>query len=245
MADSPETPAAIARRLIRSLDRATLATTLPDTTGPWPYASLVLTATDMDGSPLLLISSIAVHTKNLAAAARSSLLFENTAGLDDPLTGARVTVLGDLTPDNEPRLHRRFIARHPAAALYGNFHDFQIYRMRIERAHLIAGFGRIHWIDATEVIYPARTEWLHDSEAGALEHMNKDHAASIDLYAQNLLELAGSGWSLTGIDPEGADLRRSGSVARLTFPAPVENLDAVRHVFAALAQSAKRGAMSQ
>ena len=142
-------------------------------------------------------------------------------------------------------LDRRFIARHPAAALYGNFHDFQIYRMRIERAHLIAGFGRIHWIDATEVIYPARTEWLHDSEAGALEHMNKDHAASIDLYAQNLLELAGSGWSLTGIDPEGADLRRSGSVARLTFPAPVENLDAVRHVFAALAQSAKRGAMSQ
>jgi putative heme iron utilization protein len=182
---------------------------------------------------------------NLATASRSSLLFDGTAGLDDPLTGARVTVLGELTPDPDPRRLQRFIARHPAAALYGSFHDFQLYRMHVERAHLIAGFGRIHWIEGADLIYPADTEWLRNSEAGALDHMNKDHAAAIDLYAQQLLGLAGSGWGLTGIDPEGADLRRSGSVARLAFSAPVENLDAVRHVFAALAQSARRGAMSQ
>ena len=80
--------------------------------------------------------------------------------------------------------------------------------------------------------------------------MNRDHAATIDLYAERLLGRGGTGWQLTGVDREGADLRRGGAVARLDFPTPAADLDAVRQSFIALAQSArdpaaKRGAMSQ
>lgn len=246
MTTAEETPAFTARRLLRSLDRATLATSLGDGEGTWPYASLVLVAADFDASPLLLISTLAEHTKNVQRDSRASLLFDATQGLDDPLTGARVTVLGALRPDPDPIRLRRFVARHPAAALYAGFKDFALYRMTLARAHLVAGFGRIHWIDARAIL-PGDdgNAWLRDAEPGILDHMNRDHAATIDLYAEKLLGLGGSGWRLTGVDREGADLRRGGMVARLPFPAPVDDLDAVRQSFVALAQSAKRGAMSQ
>jgi len=244
-------PADTARRLIRATDRATLATAFAgaDSTtlqSGWPYASLVLVAADYDSSPLLLISTLAEHTKNLQRDPRASLLFDGTAGLDDPLTGARVTVLGELQPDNDPVRRRRFVARHPSAASYAGFKDFSLYRLHMTRAHLVAGFGRIHWVDAASLLGPkADTAWLCEHEPSILAHMNQDHAATIDLYVEHLLGLSGSGWQLTNVDREGADLRRGGVVARLDFPAPANSLDAVRHSFVALAQSAKRVAMSQ
>jgi hypothetical protein len=250
-ADQPS-PADTARRLIRATDRATLATALashesqPANSSGWPYASLVLVAADYDASPLLLISTLAEHTKNLQQDPRVSLLFDGTQGLDDPLTGARVTVLGNLQRDGDPVRLRRFVSRHPSAALYAGFKDFGLYRLQITRAHLVAGFGRIHWVDAATVQGPdADVAWLREHEPSILEHMNSDHAATIDLYAERLLGLSGNGWRLTSVDREGADLRRDGVVARLDFPIPVTSLDAVRQSFVALAQSAKRGAMSQ
>jgi hypothetical protein len=246
MTSGEPSPASTARHLIRATDRATLATALPTTDGSWPYASLVLVAVDYDASPLLLISTLAEHTKNLKQDPHASLLFDGTPGLDDPLTGARVTVLGVLRPDDDPVRLRRFVSRHPSASLYAGFKDFSLYRMAVIRAHLVAGFGRIHWIDAGELFGPAADDaWLREHEPGILEHMNGDHAATIDLYAQKLLHHSGTGWRLTGVDREGADLRRGGVVARLDFPAPVSDLDAVRQSFVAFAQSAKRGAMSQ
>jgi len=230
---------------MRRLDRATLATRLGNTADSWPYASLVLVVADLDASPLLLISTLAEHTKNLAVDPRASLLFDGTAGLDDPLTGARVTVLGEVRAVADPVLRDRFVAHHPSAALYAGFKDFSLYRMAVTRAHLVAGFGRIHWVERGDLLYDRNHVWLRDAEAGVRAHMNGDHAATLDLYAQALLKLDGAGWQLTGTDPEGADLRLGGRVARLDFPAPVHDLDAVRKVFAALAQSAKRGAMSQ
>lgn len=243
MATSDEPPAVTARRLLRRLDRATLATALGESA--WPYASLVLVATDLDISPLLLISTLAEHTKNLAREPRASLLFDGTQGLDDPLTGARATLLGELRPATDPSLLARFVARHPAAALYAGFKDFVLYRMAMTRAHLVAGFGRIHWIEADALRDTGDVAWLREAEGSILAHMNTDHAATIDLYAARLLGLSGSGWRLTGVDREGADLRCGGTVARLDFPTQVGDLDAVRQSFVALAQSAKRGAMSQ
>ncbi|HUN51591.1 MAG TPA: pyridoxamine 5'-phosphate oxidase family protein, partial [Candidatus Sulfotelmatobacter sp.] len=139
-----EAPAAAARRLIRSQNTATLATNLAAGDG-WPYASLVLTACDHDGSPLLLISGLAEHTKNITADPRVSLLFDGTAGLADRLTGARATVLGRAERSQEPHHRERFLARHPSAAMYAGFGDFAFYRVSIARTHLVAGFGRIHW----------------------------------------------------------------------------------------------------
>ncbi|HKW53960.1 MAG TPA: DUF2470 domain-containing protein [Stellaceae bacterium] len=233
-----ESPAMTARRLMRSVDRATLATSQDGC----PYASLVLTALDHDASPLLLLSDLAEHSKNLKREPRASLLFDGTAGRDDPLTGARVTVLGEAKPVDDARLLTRFTARHPSAAGYAGFADFHLYRLDIARAHLVAGFGRIHAIAAAALRSPPAPA-LAAAESGILEHMNDDHAEAIELYATRLGGGSGSGWRMTGIDPEGIDLRRGGAVVRLDFPAPVGDAEGARAALVRLARHARRGAI--
>ena len=232
-------PGAQARGLMRRCERAALATALTTPSGIWPYGSLVLAACEQDGSPLLLLSALAEHTKNLARDANASLLFDGTSGHDDPLTGARATVLGTLAPVADVQSRERFLRRHPSARAYAGFADFHLFRMSVTRAHLVAGFGRIDWIEATDLLFAAETSWLHEAEHEILEHMNRDHAAAVELYAARLLGLPGTGWQITGVDPEGFDLRRGGAVARLDFPASVADLSAVQKSFAALAQSAR------
>src|SRR5258708_32035861 len=134
-----DSPAATARRLVRAVDRATLATSQDG----WPYASLVLTPVAHDATPLLLLSDLAEHSKNLKRDSRASLLFDGTAGRDDPLTGPRVTVLGEAKPVADPRLVARFTARHPSAAAYAGFADFRLYRLQIPRPPLVAGLRPI------------------------------------------------------------------------------------------------------
>jgi len=233
MTDTPS-PAATARRLMRAADRATLATAQEG----WPYASLVLTALDLEARPLLLLSALAEHTKNLRRDRRASLLFDGTAGRDDPLTGPRVTVLGEIAELADPELLARFVRRHPSAERYAGFGDFRLYRLEPSRAHLVAGFGRIEWIEARDLL-SAPAPALAAAEADILAHMNTDHAATIDLYAQRLLGLAGEGWRLTGVDPEGVDLRRGGCVARLDFRAPVGDAEGVRAELVRLAKIAR------
>jgi heme iron utilization protein len=228
-----ESPAVTARRLMRAQDRATLATSLEG----WPYASLVLAAVDHDASPILLLSNLAEHSKNLARDRRASLLFDGTAGLDDPLTGARVTVVGQIEQIEDQRLLARFTSRHPAASGYATFADFHLYRVAVARAHLVAGFGRIHWVPA-DALLSAPAPALAQAEAQILEHMNKDHGEAVDLYAR-LTGAAGQGWRLTGIDPEGIDLRRGGTVERLDFHTPVSDAEDAREALVQLAQQAK------
>src|SRR5215813_9295051 len=126
----------LVRDLVRRRDRAALATALPTPAGPWPYASLVLAATDHDLSPILLLSDLAEHTKAIAADDRVSLLYDGTEGLEQPLTGPRVTLVGRARHTADDRLKQRFLARHPDAALYAGFKDFHFYRLELERAHL-------------------------------------------------------------------------------------------------------------
>lgn len=133
---------------MRDADRATLATSAKG----WPFASLVLAALDDIGEPLLLLSDLAEHAKNLKEEPRVSLLYDGTAGLDDPLTGPRVTVLGRARETTDTVRMERFVARHPSAKLYAGFKDFRLYRVAVERAHLVAGFGRIHWVEAAELL---------------------------------------------------------------------------------------------
>lgn len=214
-------PVETARRLVRSADRAALATLLEGA----PYASLVLTACDQGGAPLLLISRLAQHTMNLARDPRVSLLFDATQGLDDPLTGARVSLQGHAERVGDDALLARYVARHPSAEAYAGFADFGLFRVAPERAHLVAGFGRIHWIE--DFLVPRAPE-LETAEPEILAHMNRDHADAVQLYARQLCGKEGAGWRLTGIDPEGVDLRRGGTVARLDFASRVENAATAR-----------------
>ena len=226
-----------ARDLVRSLDRAALATALPVQSGAWPYASLVLVAADHDLSPILLLSDLAEHTKAIAADDRVSLLFDGTQGLEQPLTGPRVTLVGRAERTADPLLGRRFLTRHPDAGMYAGFKDFNFYRVVVERAHLVAGFGKIRWLSAAELAGPA-ADGLAESEEGIVRHMNDDHADAVQLYAK-LLGLAGSDWRMTGIDAEGIDLRQGGRVARLAFDVPLSTASEARKVLVALVGKAR------
>jgi len=225
-----------ARHLMRALDRAALAVIHPD--GAWPYASLVLVAVAHDLAPILLISQLAEHTKAIAADAKVALLFDGTAGIEKPLTGPRLSVLGRAQRSDDARLAARYLARHPDAALYAGFKDFAFYRVAIERAHLVAGFGAIHWIEAA-ALAPPPAPALEQAEAEIVAHMNQDHGEALDLYAGRLLGLAGEGWRMTGLDADGLDLRRLGQVARLDFEAPVGTAAEARRALVSLAGKAR------
>jgi len=238
-----QSPAAIAREVMRAADRATLATLMrgdqPDEGAP--YASLVLVALDHDASPLLLISTLADHTRNLGADGRVSLLFDGTAGLDEPLTGPRVSVQGTARRTDDPRHRARFLARHPGASMYAGFKDFAFWRIEVTRAHLVAGFGRIHWIAGGDLLLDTRdSAALAASESAIIEHMNADHADAVQLYAARLLNRGGEGWKMTGIDPEGADLRLGGAVARLPFERAVHDAESARAELVRLVKLARQ-----
>ena len=226
------------RGLLRALDRASLATGLPGKPAAWPYVSLVLVAVDHDLSPILLLSDMAEHTKAIKADDRVSLLFDGTGGLDQPLTGPRATVLGRAGRTADERLKARFLARHPDAALYAGFKDFGFYRIAVERAHLVGGFGKIRWIDGAELV-PPQAAGLAEAEAGIVEHMNADHADAVQLYAAKLIGLAGDGWRMTGVDCEGIDLRRAGNVARLAFDVPLQTVGEARKALVGLVGKAR------
>lgn len=226
-----------ARRLLRRARSASLATALGGRDG-WPYVSLVTVACDHDASPVLLLSDLADHTRNLAADARGSLLFEAASGRANPQTGPRVSVLGRIEKSDVPRHRRRFLARHPAAKLYADFADFSVYRMTVERAHFVAGFGRAHWMEA-DTLLAAVAEDIATGEPQILARMNAERAADVDLYAHRLLARRGDGWTLAAVDPDGCDLRRKSTLTRLDFPTPAADIAALEGMLAALAETAR------
>jgi len=147
--------AAEARALALSLDRGVLATRLarddqPGLAPGHPYASLVLLAWSDGLAPLLLLSDLADHSRNLKADPAASLLLDGTAGLAEPLTGPRLTLLGRVEPA-DPALLPRFLERHPGSRRYAGFKDFRLYCLLPTAAHFVAGFGRIAWLPAADL----------------------------------------------------------------------------------------------
>ncbi|MDE2228505.1 MAG: pyridoxamine 5'-phosphate oxidase family protein [Alphaproteobacteria bacterium] len=135
------------RDLLRRAPRASLAT-LTETGAP--YASLVLVADGGEGTPLLLLSDLAEHAKNLKRDRRASLLIETAEPSGDPLAAARATFLGEVARIADDAAMAAFTARHPSAAGYAAFKDFATYRFAVARVHLVAGFGRIDWISGDD-----------------------------------------------------------------------------------------------
>ena len=195
-----------------------------------PYASLVLTATDGDGAPILLISRLAVHTQNLLSDPRASLLVDATGTEADPMEGARVTLIGAVAPTDSQTARARFLTRHPSAAGYADFPDFGFFRLSPDSAHYIGGLGKIFDLPADDLLVALEgAEGLVEAEPGIVSHMNEDHADAIELYATRLLGAGPGPWRMTGIDPEGCDLVLGARAARLTFGSRVTDATAARH----------------
>lgn len=235
-------PKSVAKRLLRATRAGSLAT-IDRNTGH-PFASLVNVATDADGAPLILVSRLSTHTANLEKDGRASVLLAST-GKGDPLAHPRLTLLGSfrqLSRDDpeEPRVRRRFLAKHPKSELYAGFADFSFWRLDVISAHLNGGFARAADLKAADVMTDVSdADDLIDAEDGAIAHMNEDHAEAVRLYATKLLGAEDGKWRLTGLDPEGLDLALGDLTLRLPFAERITSAQALRKMVVDLAAKAR------
>jgi putative heme iron utilization protein len=229
-----------ARGLLRRAFKGSLATI--DSRNGYPYASLITLATEAMGAPTFLISNLARHTANLAKDPRASIMVDETGALADPLQGARVTLHGKAERTGGEAVRRRFLARHPEAAFYADFPDFAFFRLAVDGAHYIGGFGRIFDLSPSELLVPIEAATsLIEGEPGIVEHMNSDHADAVELYATALADAAAGPWRMTGVDPEGFDIALDGHARRILFAEPITTPAEARKELVRLVAEASAG----
>ena len=233
-------PAKLARSLLRRSRQGALATLNPGSGDP--YCSLVNVASHGDGSPILLISRLALHTQNILADSRVSLMLDERAQ-GDPLEGSRIMLAGraeQASGDALATLRRRYLNAHPSAEAFVEFKDFSFFRIRPAGAHLVAGFGRI--VDLKPEQFLTETSdagALLEAEQGAVEHMNADHRDAMKLYATRLLGAEPADWCCTGCDPDGIDMQAGPATLRLDFPERVTGPAELRKMLVWLAGEAR------
>ncbi|HEX7882058.1 MAG TPA: DUF2470 domain-containing protein, partial [Afipia sp.] len=233
-------PARLTRSLLARSRQGALATLMPQSGAP--YCSLVAVASLPDGIPILLISRLAVHTKNILSDRRVSLMLDERAP-GDPLEGARIMLAGvaeEAQGDEAGLLRRRYLAAHPSAQEFAGFRDFSFFRIRPSGVHLVAGFGRIVDLPPRDFLTDlAGAEALLEAEPDIVAHMNADHADTMNLYAVKLLGAAEGAWRCTGCDPEGLDLQDDRRTLRLEFSERIVAPGAVRKALKELADRAR------
>jgi putative heme iron utilization protein len=233
-------PARLARSLLRRSRQGALATLM--TGSGDPYCSLANVASHPDGSPILLISRLALHTRNILGDPRVSLMLDERAG-GDPLEGSRIMLAGraeEANGDDAPILRQRYLSAHPSAEAFVDFKDFSFFRIRPTGAHLVAGFGRIVDLRPAQFLTDiSDAAALLEAEPGAIDHMNADHRDATNLYATRLLGAEPADWRCTGCDPDGIDLQAGAQALRLDFPERVTGPGELRKMLVRLADEAR------
>lgn len=230
-------PRTAAKKLMREARSGALATLMAGSGDP--YCSLVNVANAQDGAPILLISKLAVHTKNILADARVSIMLDERKE-GDPLEGARVMLNGTAVKTESEAIRRRYLTQQPEAQMFAGFADFAFYEVKLKGAHLVAGFGRIVDLAPADVLTDLTgAEALIEAEPEVIEHMNADHAETCRLYASKLLGAPDRDWRCVGCDPEGLDLQAERMALRLPFPQRVAQPGVLRVVLKQLADQAR------
>jgi len=180
-----------------------------------PLTTAVGCASDFDGAPLFLFSSLAQHTRNLAADPRASVLLASQPDRGDPLNHPRISLGGPILPHSHAQARLRYLQRNPKAKLYAPFQDFAIFRMRVETVHYNGGFGRADALAPADILAP-------DGDASALIEAEDTLLAEIN--ARDVLaptnDVSGRAWRAIGLDAEGLDLSAGAATARLDFETP-------------------------
>ena len=230
----------LARSLLRRSRQGALATLMASSGDP--YCSLVNVASHPDGSPILLISRLAVHTRNILGDSRVSLMLDERAG-GDPLEGSRIMLAGraeEAAATDLELLRRRYLNAHPSAETFVDFKDFSFFRIRPSGTHLVAGFGRILDLSPAQFLTDISDAGaLLEAEQDAIDHMNADHRDATRLYATRLLGAEPADWRCTGCDPDGIDLQAGASTLRLDFPERVTGPGELRRMLVRLADEAR------
>jgi len=214
---SRATAIADSKRLLRLSRTAAVATLGADGA---PLTTWVGCASDLDGAPLFLLSTLAQHTKDLAGDPRASLLLTSPPDRGDPLNHPRLTIGGSVRPHPDPYARKRYLQRNAKAKLYASFTDFAIYRMQIERVHFNGGFGRADKLVPADILTsPADAAALIEAEDALLAEINTAEGGLAERLA-GAREVGGRAWRAIGLDPEGLDLAAGGAAARVDFATP-------------------------
>ncbi|HLZ05718.1 MAG TPA: DUF2470 domain-containing protein [Bradyrhizobium sp.] len=233
-------PSREAKILLRRSRQGALATLMGGSGDP--YCSLVNVASAPDGTLILLISRLAIHTRNILADHRVSLMLDER-GPGDPLEGARIMLAGraeEAGDEQRATLRRRYLNAHPSAENFVDFKDFSFFCIRPSGAHLVAGFGRIVDLKPEQFLTDiSDAADLIEAEQGAIAHMNEDHREAMNLYATRLLGAEHGNWRCTGCDPEGIDMQAEARTLRLEFPARVTGPGELRKMLVKLAEQAR------
>ena len=221
-----------ARLTLRQAFTGSLATL--DIDGDYPFASLVTVASCAAGDPILLLSGLARHSKNLAQNTKASLLVEAPVSNGDPLAGARVSVQGAVEQTSGTEARARFLTRHPEAKGYADFADFAFYKLHVVRAHFIAGFGRIQSFSRAQfclagsavslaVDKETRNAWSNDRQSA----LNRAWRLCVGATPAYPVEIIGS-------DADGLEVRSGEAQQRLNFSSVVDGEDAISDALKAL-----------
>ena len=234
------------RTLVSLARSATLSTVAREPAG-FPYGSLVTVASDALGRPLVLISTLAEHTKNLHARSEASFLVtEPLDAHDQPLAVGRVTILGrcvQVTDAERLEVREVFLAQQPSSSYYVDFEDFAFFRLEPESLRYVGGFGRMSWVSADDY-RAAQPDPLATSSQGILQHMNQDHTDAVLAYATKLAGVAdATAATMTAVDRYGFELAlitpAGPRAMRLAFDEPVATSEEVRAAMVALVKQAR------
>ena len=212
----------------------------------FPFGSVMPYGLDEKGRPVFLISTMAMHTQNLQADPRSSLLVTQPGASGDPLGASRVTLLGNVLPIPKPEVaeaRKLYLARYPNSKHWVDFEDFSFYRMDVMDVYYVGGFGVMGWVSASEYS-DGQPDPLADTAAAIIEHMNSDHADALTLLARTFAGIECEEAAMTSVDRLGFHVRLKTSDgvrgARIAFPREVGSAAEARTVLVEMVAQARR-----
>ena len=210
----------------------------------WPFASVMPYALRADGSPILLISGMAIHTQNLLGDPRASLLVMQSGGDADPLGSARATLLGTVRRVDGPpdSLRDLYLQTHPAARHWIDYSDFSFFQLAVTDVYFVGGFGVMGWV-ASGDYQSAEADPLAESAAGIIEHMNSDHAEALRQITGHFGELDAEDAAMVSVDRLGFVVRARAAAGmkglRINFPEPAGSSEDARRILVAMTRAAR------
>jgi putative heme iron utilization protein len=212
----------------------------------FPFGSVMPYGLDDQANPVFLISTMAMHTQNVQADPRSSLLVTQPDTIGDPLGASRVTLLGNILPVPVPEMteaRKLYLARHANSKYWVDFDDFSFYRLEAVDVYYVGGFGVMGWVAASEY-YRGQPDPLADTATEIIQHMNSDHGDALVLLARAFPGIESQEAAMTSVDRLGFHVRLKTEDgmrgARIAFLREVRTPAEAREVLVEMVGQARR-----
>jgi putative heme iron utilization protein len=241
----PEPSFAERARTLVHLGRIGSLSTLSRKQLGFPFGSVMPYSLDELGHPIFLISTMAMHTQNLKADPRASLLVTLSSAEGDPLGASRVTLMRNVLTVAEPELaqtRKLYLERYENSKYWVDYDDFSFYRMEVVDAYYVGGFGVMGWVAASDYSV-AQPDPLADAMAGIIEHMNADHKDSLVLLARRFAGIESKSAAMTSVDRLGFQVRlrtaKGVRGSRIAFLREVCSPEEARSIFVEMVEQAR------